>query len=850
MAQAENNPTTGFIQVPVKWCVIGEDLNDNGQFDPGERGVPAFTNPGGVGEPDTDTLLWHRHERASDRIWKPGANITFRSGFTAAIKNNANFPIIPDPEPPLPDVGQPDPTVNYGPGEYGDIQVGTLEVGSARLSCRSAWDEIDPNLEGITAINLGHFVNEEGEVDDTVGLGLVDGNYINEQVRCELPTPVENYNPYLEAEGSVWVVDSSFIQDPDERTLAHELGHALFLAHGNGEDDEPDGRFDEECDPDEFEFADPETLMTQSGISDSKDISQLQRITARAVARVHVGAQVDPPSVLIPGDVIGDSIFDQIQEVSDDSVDLTSLKVVENTVAETTFFSHELLGLISLPNHQFLVFADLDNDPATGGEPSTLGFPTNFQGAELVTRVQVTQPVPILPENSSASNILPFSTIGTVWRFEAGAFQIVNDPEIRAEVNRVTESETGQPLYDVVSIRMPNSVRGATTVPLRIQALAESANGELDRLPDEPIDGNNGNNLISLIPPEFPVCRVTPDSVPAGRIATVEASDLIPNRTAKVFLGDRMIATPQIDGEGNVDTNVIIPSNAREGSRLVTVGVMGTALTADCEVNVTAPKLSRYEYTPKLVCGIQKDPMNMQLAKGFYGTTINIHNPGLSTVQFDKKLALTIPPGNQQPGKVLPIARDELSPDEALAVDCDRIRQEVFDDEFPASFIEGFVDLESPKSLDVTAVYTTADLGFWNKAKNHSSIDVEQIRERRNNEKFPDLIVSSIDGLDVNCQGGAGTCVSVVKATISNIGVVDADSFKVRVILDPEQSVTVDRIFPEGLAAGDSETFTVTTPQGGNCFDPDCTICITVDNEDDILESDEANNKVCITNPG
>src|SRR5438093_5828739 len=66
-----------LIQVPIRWCVIGNDANGNGHWDPGEVGTPAFTNPGGVlngqgmPEPDTDNVLWRRHERASDNIWIP-----------------------------------------------------------------------------------------------------------------------------------------------------------------------------------------------------------------------------------------------------------------------------------------------------------------------------------------------------------------------------------------------------------------------------------------------------------------------------------------------------------------------------------------------------------------------------------------------------------------------------------------------------------------------------------------------------------------------------------------------------------------------------------------------------------
>src|SRR5207245_9861371 len=93
-----------IIFVPCRWCVIANDANGNGKFDPGEDGAPAFTNPSGVTdrsgnpEPDTDSVLWRRHERASDLIWIPGAGISLRSAVTAAIRDDGHFPVIPDPQ--------------------------------------------------------------------------------------------------------------------------------------------------------------------------------------------------------------------------------------------------------------------------------------------------------------------------------------------------------------------------------------------------------------------------------------------------------------------------------------------------------------------------------------------------------------------------------------------------------------------------------------------------------------------------------------------------------------------------------------------------------------------------------
>ncbi len=117
--------------------------------------------------------------------------------------------------------------------------------------------------------------------------------------------------------------------------------------------------------------------------------------------------------------------------------------------------------------------------------------------------------------------------------------------------------------------------------------------------------------------------------------------------------------------------------------------------------------------------------------------------------------------------------------------------------------------------------------------------------------QLPDLVVQDIDldALKVDCPGGAGTCVTESTFTIANSGAGDAGSFNIRIVFDPAQSVVVNEPVT-GLAAGTPQTFTVTTPPGGNCFDPDCTVCVTVDSDSTVAESDEGNNQLCETRIG
>ena len=136
-----------------------------------------------------------------------------------------------------------------------------------------------------------------------------------------------------------------------------------------------------------------------------------------------------------------------------------------------------------------------------------------------------------------------------------------------------------------------------------------------------------------------------------------------------------------------------------------------------------------FEYVAKLVCGLQRNPEDMRLTRGFYASTINIHNPNDHEVGFFKKLAFTFPPEEQEPGDVKDIGEHVLRPDEALAVDCMDIQRQL--DGFPTPYIEGFVVIQSRESLDVRAVYTSAALDENGQVTAQSGIDVEEIHERQ-----------------------------------------------------------------------------------------------------------------------
>lgn len=108
-----------------------------------------------------------------------------------------------------------------------------------------------------------------------------------------------------------------------------------------------------------------------------------------------------------------------------------------------------------------------------------------------------------------------------------------------------------------------------------------------------------------------------------------------------------------------------------------------------------------------------------------------------------------------------------------------------------------------------------------------------------------DLTVQSLDPIDVNCGGiAAVSCTTTVTFTIANIGAADAGPFKVLVRAAPglAQQGTIS---VASLAVGATTTLTITLPPGGNCYDPDCDVCITVDSDNEVIESNEGNNDYC-----
>lgn len=127
---------------------------------------------------------------------------------------------------------------------------------------------------------------------------------------------------------------------------------------------------------------------------------------------------------------------------------------------------------------------------------------------------------------------------------------------------------------------------------------------------------------------------------------------------------------------------------------------------------------------------------------------------------------------------------------------------------------------------------STASLGL--------GMDVEYIQPKiAVVSQDPDLTVRITSGATVTCLED-GTCNVAVNFEITNISTVPVTkTFEVLVEAEEVPSITF-RV--DGLGPGASLSGVQVLGPGDNCFNPNCTVRVTVDPSNVIQESNEANN--------
>ena len=560
------------IQVPVRWCAIEGSPQAQGK------------SPGELVDP---TKLLTLLQQVNDEVWLPQAGILFRHASAPF-----GIPVIKDPITKEHDLGEV--------GIDGD------EWSTPLYECEQAWAERYPDQPGIILVNARTIIDSP-EKNGTIA-GVVPA--VPYQLRVASADPdtgqrgddlcghprnllVNDVTPLLRAVmydpnffGRALAKTSRYADEKYKpvKTLAHELGHTLTLGHGNGLDDNADGlespvpgrrRFDEYCDP-LGEGEDPlgvstcdNALSSLMTTDECLTVRPLQREMARAAAKLVPGAIVTDPTVNRVGRLVSRAAVCSPTCTTPPPLVLRTLELAETAASAVTSFSHSILEPIpDQASNRYLVYADLDNDTATGCSIAEAGFPS-FQGAELRTQVTVS----VTGETASA--------MPRVWRCNAGAWVEQSDSGIVASyfvLHADVEGTTTAPHGAVVTIRMPDEVRGPAATTVRLQALSQ------DILRVDLLPSSGAGQTISLIPPSLPTCSVSPSIAHPGQAVMVTARSLPTSQTATLFVGEESTGSASSDASGDLQTNVVIPATAPQGVRQIEARFQG--VSAMCSVLV------------------------------------------------------------------------------------------------------------------------------------------------------------------------------------------------------------------------------------------------------------------------
>ena len=240
-----------LFQIPVRMCVLeGSEL----------AGTRA------AGDTIAGSGLMALLESVNQDIWFPQAQIAFSSVIETGV------PVIADPTPPS----------AIECGRLGDLAVAGFaleDAPDAERACAAAWENRYPGRHGIPVIFARAFCDSGsilgGAPPPDRGLYVAGASPLTGRRGddlCGVPKHLtqddiinESRSPFV-----VLVEPARLNADTARNNLAHELGHNLFLGHGNGFDDNMDGmpagragpkRYDEYCDPAWLRPPDNEVLV-------------------------------------------------------------------------------------------------------------------------------------------------------------------------------------------------------------------------------------------------------------------------------------------------------------------------------------------------------------------------------------------------------------------------------------------------------------------------------------------------------------------------------------------------------------------------------------------------------------
>jgi hypothetical protein len=223
-----------LIQVPVRMCVLEGGLQGEGQ--PPPRRVNGRLQVSTASGNRIRGIL----RQANSRTWVKFAQVAWAFA-------GSRVPVIADPEPV---------------GGRGNASGSRLERTEIERTCDAAWRAEFNVLNGVLVTVAIRIADTVGFTDSppTEYMLATPGRPEGQGILCTSPrSGVEE--EVVRRAGNVVVTDPANDREAGH-TLAHELGHALLLGHGNGIDDDGNGllppnpgarRYDEYCDPAGFD---------------------------------------------------------------------------------------------------------------------------------------------------------------------------------------------------------------------------------------------------------------------------------------------------------------------------------------------------------------------------------------------------------------------------------------------------------------------------------------------------------------------------------------------------------------------------------------------------------------------
>lgn len=164
-------------------------------------------------------------------------------------------------------------------------------------------------------------------------------------------------------------------------------------------------------------------------------------------------------------------------------------------------------------------------------------------------------------------------------------------------------------------------------------------------------------------------------------------------------------------------------------ARLLLIGAFSLpgAVLAQTPERTPSQPVHTYHYDAKIICGFQPKPEDLKLARGVYGTTVNLWNPHAAPLEVELRLELTYPPEQMEAGTAIALDPIKLPPRTAVSVDCRSIEAIYFGYGFPALVIKAMLGMVSLQPIEVTAVWSAATPAPGGGADELTSVDVDRI---------------------------------------------------------------------------------------------------------------------------